>query len=318
MVVNEIRPFKRAKRRSTSDLCDFLSFPSVSGDGDGDCFAEQPFWSAVQSFLKQYGHSRFPPSLFPSLVTWQILLRVGDPADGAGVVSLDVVEEDVARSRSVYCDQCRVVGWSGHPVCRKRYHFIIRANSNPIKGSHRACTKCGNMTYLSDSSGLELKKPSSRPIRWQMELPLCKLCNTALTVDDLEDWVYHQFEDTTHLLHGVVHSNGYGHLLRVNGREGGADILSGFDIMNFWDRLCKRLAVRVSGWWFWGWFYFLLVLVAWFVFLENTSTWNVMPVWWQNQKVMFTEELPSGMEQSGDPCKTIVLIQNNFLNRKDE
>lgn len=43
-----------------------------------------------------------------------------------------------------------------------------------------------------------------------------------------------------------------------------------------------------------------------------------MPVWWQNQKVMFTEELPSGMEQSGDPCKTIVLIQNNFLNRKDE
>lgn len=80
------------------------------------------------------------------------------------------------------------------------------------------------MTYLSDSR--------------------CKLCNTALTVDDLEDWVYHQFEDTTHLLHGVVHSNGYGHLLRVNGREGGADILSGFDIMNFWDRLCKRLAVR--------------------------------------------------------------------------
>lgn len=224
MIVNEIRPFKRAKRRSTSDLCDFLSFPSVSGDGDGDCFAEQPFWSAVQSFLKQYGHSRFPPSLFPSLVTWQILLRVGDPADGAGVVSLDVVEEDVARSRSVYCDQCRVVGWSGHPVCRKRYHFIIRANSNPIKGSHRACTKCGNMTYLSDSR--------------------CKLCNTALTVDELEDWVYHQFEDTTHLLHGVVHSNGYGHLLRVNGREGGADILSGFDIMNFWDRLCKRLAVR--------------------------------------------------------------------------
>lgn len=70
------------------------------------------------------------------------------------------------------------------------------------------------------------------------------MCNTALTVDDLEDWVYHQFEDTTHLLHGVVHSNGYGHLLRVNGREGGADILSGFDIMNFWDRLCKRLAVR--------------------------------------------------------------------------
>jgi hypothetical protein len=29
---------------------------------------------------------------------------------GSAVVSLDVVEEDVARSRTVYCDQCRVVG----------------------------------------------------------------------------------------------------------------------------------------------------------------------------------------------------------------
>ena len=43
-------------------------------------------------------------------MTWQILLRVGDQADGGGggVVSLDVVELHVARSRSVYCDQCRV------------------------------------------------------------------------------------------------------------------------------------------------------------------------------------------------------------------
>jgi hypothetical protein len=34
----------------------------------------------------------------------------GGAEAGGGVVSLDVVEEDVARSRSVYCDQCRVVG----------------------------------------------------------------------------------------------------------------------------------------------------------------------------------------------------------------
>ena len=111
MDFSEIRPWKRAKRRgTTSDLCDFLSFPFVAGDGDGDCFGGEPFWSAVQSFLKKYGRLRFPPSLLLSLVTWQILLRVGDQADGGGVVSLDVVEEEVARSRFVYCDQCRVVG----------------------------------------------------------------------------------------------------------------------------------------------------------------------------------------------------------------
>ncbi|XP_039037028.1 PHD finger protein At1g33420-like [Hibiscus syriacus] len=45
-------------------------------------------------------------------------------------------------------------------------------------------------------------------------------------------------------MHGVVHSNGYGHLLVVNGREGGSEFLSGSQIMNFWDRLCSVLSVR--------------------------------------------------------------------------
>ncbi|GFY93870.1 RING/FYVE/PHD zinc finger superfamily protein [Actinidia rufa] len=65
-----------------------------------------------------------------------------------------------------------------------------------------------------------------------------------MTTEDVEDWIYHQLEDTTHLLHGVVHTNGFGHLLRVNGREGGSRVLSGCRIMDFWDRLCKLLGVR--------------------------------------------------------------------------
>ncbi|KAK6125644.1 hypothetical protein DH2020_040620 [Rehmannia glutinosa] len=56
--------------------------------------------------------------------------------------------------------------------------------------------------------------------------------------------MYQQLENTTHLLHGVIHANGYGHLLRVNGREGGSRVLSGSHIMNFWDRLCRMLGVR--------------------------------------------------------------------------
>ncbi|WVY95761.1 hypothetical protein V8G54_027912 [Vigna mungo] len=72
----------------------------------------------------------------------------------------------------------------------------------------------------------------------------CKSCNHVTTTDDVEDWVYHQLENTTHLLHGVVHGNGYGHLLRVNGREGGSRFLSGCHIMDFWDRLCNTLGVR--------------------------------------------------------------------------
>jgi hypothetical protein len=53
-----------------------------------------------------------------------------------------------------------------------------------------------------------------------------------------------QLHDPSHLLHAVVHSNGYGHLLRVNGRQGGSKHLTGREIMSFWDRLCKFLHVR--------------------------------------------------------------------------
>ncbi|KAK9292110.1 hypothetical protein L1049_020068 [Liquidambar formosana] len=215
------RPVKRMKRRITADLYDFLTFPSsINGGG--------PFRSSVRTFLSKHALLPPPSSLFPHLLTWQMMFRVGDLTDGSdsspAVVCLDVVEEDVARSRSIYCDQCRVVGWSGHPVCGKRYHFIIKADGTSIGGYHKPCTCCGDVLHLSESR--------------------CKSCNHVTTSDDVEDWVYHQLEDTTHLLHGVVHTNGYGHLLRVNGREGGSQFLSGCHIMDFWDRLCKNLGVR--------------------------------------------------------------------------
>lgn len=85
----------------------------------------------------------------------------------------------------------------------------------------------------------------------------CKSCNLATSTNDVEDWVYNQLENTTHLLHGVVHSNGYGHLLRVNGREGGSRVLSGRHIMDFWDRLCKILRVRFG--------FFVHMASSWFI-----------------------------------------------------
>ena len=35
------------------------------------------------------------------------------------------------------------------------------------------------------------------------------------------------FDSHAHLLHGVIHANGFGHLARVNGREGGSQQLTG-------------------------------------------------------------------------------------------
>ncbi|OVA19134.1 zinc finger protein [Macleaya cordata] len=228
MVVNG-RPLKRMKRRITADLKDFLTFPASSDDFSGHF--DGPLRSNIRTFLTKHAQLSPPAAIFPHLLIWQIVFRIGDLIDGPdsspAVVTLDIVEEDVTRSRSVYCDQCRVVGWSGHPVCGKRYHFIIRAgssNSSSIDGYNKPCSNCGDLLHMPDSR--------------------CKSCNYVITADDLEQWVYLQLENTTHLLHGVVHSNGYGHLLRVNGREGGSKFLSGCDIMNFWDRLCRTIRVR--------------------------------------------------------------------------
>ncbi|KAL0448275.1 UNVERIFIED_CONTAM: PHD finger protein [Sesamum latifolium] len=221
MVVNA-RPTKRlVKRRVTADLSDFLTFPT-----DADLPSPKPFRTTVRAFLTKHALLPPPSSLFPHLLTWQVLFRVGDLAGddgGPAVVCLDVVEEDVARSRSVYCDQCRVVGWSSNPVSAKRYHFIIKADGNSIAGYNKTCAGCGDALHMTDSR--------------------CKSCNHVMTTEDVEDWMYQQLESTTHLLHGVVHANGYGHLLRVNGREGGSRLLSGRHIMNFWDRLCNMLGV---------------------------------------------------------------------------
>ncbi|KAK6246699.1 zinc finger protein [Theobroma cacao] len=217
------RPLKRARRttRVTADLSDFLSFPSPSTTA---AFSGKPFREAVRSFLSSHARltTAFAPPVLPCLMTWQILFRVGDSVTDAHdpspiVAALYIVEEDVTRSsRSVYCDQCRVVGWSGHPVCRKRYHFIIRSCDNGINSYENK--SCPSRVVSGDHDDDD--------------------------VHDVEEWEYSQFEDNTHLLHGVVHSNGYGHLLTVNGREGGSNLLSGFHIMNFWDSLCTLLSVR--------------------------------------------------------------------------
>ncbi|KAI4320130.1 hypothetical protein MLD38_033641 [Melastoma candidum] len=225
MVLNDSdagRPSKRARGRITADRLDVLSFST-----DHNLHSPvDPFHKKVGAFLSRFGRLSFPPSVLSSVVVWELISSIGD----SSVVLLRVVEEDVTRSSSVYCDQCRVVGWSGHPVCRKRYHFILRAEDDPSTSTNhvdesRPCPRCGNPLHPAESSR-------------------CKWCNIMITADDMEEWVRSQLEDNGHLLHGVIHSNGFGHLLTLNGRAGGSRVLSGRDIMNFWDGLCAALSVR--------------------------------------------------------------------------
>ena len=51
----------------------------------------------------------------------------------------------------------------------------------------------------------------------------------------------------THALHGVVHANGFGHLLRVNGREGQGRRITGGELVGLWERICYTLRVRCEA-----------------------------------------------------------------------
>ncbi|EAZ17917.1 hypothetical protein OsJ_33464 [Oryza sativa Japonica Group] len=158
--------------------------------------------------------------LSPGMSSWHVGFTT---AGGEAVAVMEVVEEEVARARRVYCEHCTVAGWSKHPVCSKRYHFIIR-NENET-GTSKTCRRCGFMVALQETR--------------------CPSCNhVGLSRDDPEDWDYVQLESPRHLLHGIVHENGFGHLVRINGREGGSSVMTGSQLINFWDRLCRYLRVR--------------------------------------------------------------------------
>ncbi|WVZ60285.1 hypothetical protein U9M48_010331 [Paspalum notatum var. saurae] len=92
--------------------------------------------------------------------------------------------------------------------------------------------------------------------------PLCDLCRCAgwshhwvskrkyhFIIPAAVDWDQPLRADallgrSDHLLHGLIHSNGFGHLVTLHGRDGGSTFLSGCQIMNIWDQLCAALRVR--------------------------------------------------------------------------
>lgn len=68
----------------------------------------------------------------------------------------------------------------------------------------------------------------------------CEGSSEAAATATMLNWV----ELKSHLMHGLIHSNGFGHLLSLNGIETGSDFLNGHLIMDLWDRICTALRAR--------------------------------------------------------------------------
>ncbi|GLT78232.1 hypothetical protein SLA2020_497720 [Shorea laevis] len=120
-------------------------------------------------------------------------------------VLLFVVEEPIESSLNLHCKHCQYVGWGHHMICNKKYHFML-----PSKDTVAAFFNC-------DANCIDPNHPS----------------NEKLSLVELQG----------HVMHGVFHCNGFGHLLCINGVETGSD-LAGHQIMDFWDRLCTGLRAR--------------------------------------------------------------------------
>uniref|UniRef100_J3MXZ6 Zinc finger PHD-type domain-containing protein n=1 Tax=Oryza brachyantha TaxID=4533 RepID=J3MXZ6_ORYBR len=130
------------------------------------------------------------------------------------VVRLFVVEEEVAASPHPQCHLCRHIGWGRHLICSKRFHFVLPRRESAAEAD--------GLCFAIDHGGAGPGKASS------------KGTTTAAATASARG----------HLLHGVVHLNGYGHLVALHGLEGGSDFVSGHQIMDLWDRICSALHVR--------------------------------------------------------------------------
>lgn len=106
----KVHPFKRTKRNNATKGMQKSVKLLVSKVGLNHEF-DGPFRSNIGTFLVKYGREVPLPSvlhregMLPYLMTWQVMLEFASEN-----VVMHVVEEDVRRSRSVYCENCRLAG----------------------------------------------------------------------------------------------------------------------------------------------------------------------------------------------------------------
>lgn len=153
------------------------------------------------------------------------------------VSNLRIIEEKIGMAGGpIHCEHCNCAGWSSHPVCSRQYHFIIPQTEKAWKDMINK--QCKKITMKDETT--RRAHTQRRGVRLSGMRTCRKYSPNASSNKCFEQILSNQ----THLLHGVLHSNGYGHLLRLNGREGGSNALDGKTVMSFWDKLCNDLHAR--------------------------------------------------------------------------
>jgi len=175
-----------------------------------------PFRENIKAFLNRYAEcdGRYTEV---GIMGYTVTLSKGEKYE----TKLRIYEEAVAESERAHCDCCRCIGWVHQPVNKKQYHFIVhtdfKARNKPELAGKRICQLCCCAVSASE-----------------------KKCSVCDEVDRECSILDHQ----THLLHGMIHANGFGHLKRINGREAGSMALSGTQLMGLWETICGQLRAR--------------------------------------------------------------------------
>lgn len=156
-----------------------------------------------------------------------------DMVAGSLPLSHMFVYEERIEERTSTCDQCRIIGWGTHPVSLVRYHFII-----PVETGPDSLDDDKSLVALTEAArqGGHPEGTFSLPDKPSMEGS-----NTTSSSYGAQSTIY---DSIKHRLHGMIHANGYGHLLRVNGVYAGSSRMTGLQIFALWDALCDRLGVH--------------------------------------------------------------------------
>ncbi|CAI5969913.1 unnamed protein product [Closterium sp. NIES-65] len=153
------------------------------------------------------------------------------------LLPLLLVAEATEGSANPHCDYCRSSGWCHHPIAAHKYHFIIPAknpHSHPRAESQVLATTASSMSPRGTRSTTSTSNhhPSSHHNQHHHTSITAAACRSQ------------SLAAPTHLLHGVIHTNGFGHLVTLNGRAAGSHVLSGRQLMQLWDNICTMLRAR--------------------------------------------------------------------------